>query len=57
MYVCICHAITEKDIQKAVENGVSSVSKLSELTMLGTQCGCCTQHAHRVLRQSASKPV
>jgi bacterioferritin-associated ferredoxin len=57
MYVCICHAITEKDIQQAVDKGASSIARLSELTMLGTQCGHCTQHAHQVLNQCANKPV
>ncbi|NUN67256.1 (2Fe-2S)-binding protein (plasmid) [Pseudanabaena biceps] len=55
MYVCICHAITEKDIQKAVNNGACSIIKLSELTMLGTQCGSCTRYANQVLNQCASK--
>jgi bacterioferritin-associated ferredoxin len=55
MYICICHAITEKDIQKAVGKGVSSIAKLSELTMLGKHCGCCTEHANEVLNQCAGK--
>lgn len=50
MYVCICYAITEKDIQKAVGKGACSIARLSELTMLGTQCGCCTHHANQVLK-------
>jgi len=55
MYVCICHSITEKDIQKAVNNGASSVMKLAELTMLGTQCGNCTKYADQVLSRCACK--
>jgi len=55
MYICVCHAVTEKDIKKAVGNGASSISRLSELTMLGTQCGCCTDHANQVLNQCAGK--
>ncbi|PZV17815.1 MAG: (2Fe-2S)-binding protein [Pseudanabaena sp.] len=55
MYVCICHAITEKDIQQAVGKGVSSIARLSELTMLGTQCGHCTKHADQVLNQCTGK--
>lgn len=55
MYICICHAITEKDIKKAVGKGASSIAQLSEVTMLGTHCGCCTQHAHQVLNQCANK--
>ncbi|MDX2253893.1 MAG: (2Fe-2S)-binding protein [Pseudanabaenaceae cyanobacterium bins.39] len=57
MYVCICQAITEKDIQEAVNKGASSVTMLSELTLLGKHCGCCTEEAHRVLSQCSSKPT
>ncbi|MCA6588332.1 MAG: (2Fe-2S)-binding protein [Pseudanabaena sp. M090S1SP1A06QC] len=55
MYICVCHAVTEKDIKKAVRKGVSSISRLSELTMLGTQCGCCTEYANQVLHQCSDK--
>lgn len=55
MYICICHGITEKDIQKAVGKGVSSIARLSELTMLGKDCGCCTEHANEVLNQCTGK--
>jgi bacterioferritin-associated ferredoxin len=55
MYVCICHAITEKDIQKAVNKGACSIAMLSELTLLGKDCGCCTEEAHRVLNQCSGK--
>jgi bacterioferritin-associated ferredoxin len=51
MYICICRAITEKDIQKAASQGVSSLAMLSELTLLGKHCGCCTEEADRVLTQ------
>jgi bacterioferritin-associated ferredoxin len=50
MYVCICHAITEKDIQKAVNKGACSIAMLSELTLLG-------KDAHRVLNQCSGKPA
>jgi bacterioferritin-associated ferredoxin len=30
MYVCICNNVTEKDIKRAVRDGASSMSCLSE---------------------------
>jgi len=56
MYICICHAVTDKDIQKAVSKGASSIAMLSELTLLGKECGCCTEEADRVLKQCSGKP-
>jgi len=55
MYICICNAVTEKDIQKAVSKGACSIAMLSELTRLGKECGCCTEEAHRVMQQCSDK--
>lgn len=52
MYVCICNAITEKDIHKAVEQGISSLEKLSEVTSVSKHCGCCTEHACKILKEA-----
>lgn len=61
MYVCVCHAVTEKDIYRATCEGVVSVSQLSKKTGLGTQCGTCLGQGEAVmkgcLRQAQGQPV
>ena len=52
MYVCICKAITEKDIRHAVVQGISSLEKLSEKTSITNDCGCCTEHACKVIEDA-----
>ena len=52
MYVCICNAITEKDIHRAVGEGVCSLEKLSETTSISKTCGCCTDHACKVIEKA-----
>ncbi|NCO74369.1 MAG: (2Fe-2S)-binding protein [Cyanobacteria bacterium] len=52
MYVCICNGITEKDIYKAVQRGISSLEKLSEVTEISNHCGCCTDFACKVLQEA-----
>ena len=52
MYVCICKAITEKDIHDAVGQGVSSLEKLSETTAISKDCGCCTEEACKVIQEA-----
>jgi bacterioferritin-associated ferredoxin len=42
MYVCVCNAVSDSAIRKAVENGVSE-------TGCGTQCGSCVPHARAVM--------
>lgn len=52
MYVCICHNVTEKDIHKAVKQGVCSMKMLSECMQVSNQCGCCANHAGKVLEEA-----
>jgi bacterioferritin-associated ferredoxin len=55
MYVCICHGVTDKDIQQAAQQGVSSMEKLSESMQVGSQCGCCKECANQVLEEALNK--
>lgn len=55
MYICICNAITEKDIHQAVKQGISTMEMLSELTSVSRQCGCCKNHAHQILEEAVSQ--
>ncbi|WP_371188610.1 bacterioferritin-associated ferredoxin [Thalassotalea maritima] len=52
MFVCICYAITENDIQQAVANGANSMQQLRSQLNVANQCGKCTQFAKQVLEQS-----
>jgi bacterioferritin-associated ferredoxin len=49
MYVCICRAITENDIQKATQRGRCSLGQLAEETGLGTQCGQCLSRTESLI--------
>ena len=49
MYICICHAVTESSIRKAVHKGASSFKALSFSTGCGTQCGSCVPQAREVM--------
>ncbi len=52
MYVCICHAVTEKDIQRAAEDGVCSMEMLSKYIEVSAQCGTCADYASEVLQKA-----
>ena len=41
MYICICKAVTEKQIQQHLAEGVNSYQELRERTGVATQCGKC----------------
>jgi len=54
MYVCICKGVTEQDIHQAVQQGVSSLDELSNLTSVSSDCGCCQDFADQVLQKAMS---
>ncbi|MEH6824090.1 MAG: (2Fe-2S)-binding protein [Motiliproteus sp.] len=41
MYVCVCKAVTDAQVQDRVAMGGDSVRALSRCTGLGTECGKC----------------
>ena len=52
MFVCICHGINEKAIQKAVSEGAKNVREVRKTLHLGSQCGQCVRQAHEVIEQA-----
>ncbi|MDC9727530.1 MAG: (2Fe-2S)-binding protein [Candidatus Thioglobus sp.] len=57
MYICICNAVTDKDIQTAINKGASSMNDLSKQLKVGTCCGRCISCAKKMLNQSNSLHV
>ena len=52
MYVCICNAITERQIQAAVQQGLRSMAELESRLLVSTSCGSCREHAEECLRKA-----
>ena len=53
MYVCICNAITDKQIRKAAEAGVRDLWELQRELGVASNCGACKEMAVQILRESA----
>jgi bacterioferritin-associated ferredoxin len=53
MYICICNAITDRQIRAAVAAGAASLSDVSMQLGVGAVCGCCREAAQQVIRDSA----
>ncbi len=49
MYVCICNAVTERDVAAAADDGCRTLRDLRERLDVGRCCGRCTGHAREVL--------
>lgn len=52
MYVCICKAVTDRQIRQAVELGARSFADLQEALGVATGCGKCAPCARSVLREA-----
>ena len=52
MYVCVCNAVTESEIQKAIAEGARSVNDLRERLLVTGCCGTCLPTVQEFLEQS-----
>lgn len=52
MYVCICNAITDKDIRRAAANGADTLYELQDRLGVATCCGSCADHASDILGEA-----
>ena len=51
MYVCICNAVTDKQIRRAAARGVDSLYELRESLGVATGCGSCGDVAAEILAE------
>lgn len=49
MYVCVCHGVTDRQIEQAVAEGVRTLGELTAQTGCSGTCGSCTEVACEVL--------
>ena len=54
MYVCICNAITDKQIRQAAESGVTSLWELQKELGVASNCGKCRSTAVDILREHST---
>ena len=57
MYICICNAITERDVRECVRRGCCSMEELSGELGVGTSCGRCRPVAKEILDETRPEPL
>ena len=45
MIVCVCHRVSDRDIEREVRHGCQSFDELQDELRVGTACGRCTDCA------------
>ena len=56
MYVCICNAITEKQVREAATEGSTNLISLQKKLGLGAGCGSCVEMASEILAEYRQRP-
>ncbi len=51
MYVCVCNAVTDRDIKNLLSEGVSTVTEVMQCTGAGTRCGTCVAEITRLVEE------
>lgn len=52
MIVCLCNAVSDKDIYQAAMDGINSVQQLSDRLNTGTCCGICADSVNQCLEDA-----
>ncbi|WP_026317690.1 (2Fe-2S)-binding protein [Algicola sagamiensis] len=55
MYVCICKAVTDRQIKKAMEAGCTSMREIKSCLGVGSQCGKCVIEASQMVNDFQEK--
>lgn len=50
MYVCICNAVSDRQIRAAVAGGARTLDDLSMTLGVGAGCGCCRDSVQEYIR-------
>ena len=50
MWICHCKAVTDKDIEAAIDDGAKSTVDVALECQAGTGCGGCIPEVRRILR-------
>jgi bacterioferritin-associated ferredoxin len=54
MYVCSCHAVTDRTVRAAIASGATTVGDVAERCGAGDRCGGCWPELERLLAEQAT---
>jgi bacterioferritin-associated ferredoxin len=60
MYICLCHAISDRQIREVVDRGAGSLPEVQAYLPVASCCGRCEDSAREVIEthiESASRAV
>lgn len=55
MIVCVCNAITEKEVREATRKGARTPDAAFQVYDCEPQCGCCLDYAQEIIDEERGK--
>ncbi|MCF7970947.1 MAG: (2Fe-2S)-binding protein [Methylococcaceae bacterium] len=52
MYICICKAVTDSQIQTAIDDGINTRKALYQCLGVGSDCGKCNRHVRELVNRN-----
>ena len=52
MFVCVCHAVTDKQVQRAIESGAETREEVTRACRAGGDCGGCHGHIEDMIEDA-----
>jgi bacterioferritin-associated ferredoxin len=57
LYICVCNAVTERDVEHAIAHGATNMKALNRELGVGSQCGACAKCTKECLAKSTHKNI
>jgi bacterioferritin-associated ferredoxin len=54
VYICVCQAISDQDIRRAVAAGAHTFENVQAATGCTTCCGCCEDEARQLVQDTVA---
>lgn len=55
MYICVCKAVTDKQLRTAIDNGICTRRQLTHCFGVGKDCGKCNKEVKQLLKQNSEQ--
>lgn len=56
MYICMCHAISDRQIREVVDRGAGSLQEVQAHLPVASCCGCCEESARQLIEAHQESP-
>lgn len=55
MIICLCHRVSDRDIERAVDGGTRNFEVLQDDLLVAASCACCHDAAHEVFDAACAR--